>query len=98
MKISEFLGYKRDAAFCEEVVRMTSIENMKKLEQERLLEFNAMYWRKGEEGFVQEGMHAFRQLKRTDLLLPILREMLVNLLFMWDLTSLSSLYRPYYDG
>ena len=55
MKISEFLSYKYDAAFCEEIVRMTSLENMKKAEQERPSDFPGTPFRKGQEGIIREG-------------------------------------------
>ena len=56
IKISEFLNYKYDEAFCEEVVRLTSVENMKKLEQERPSHFTGIPWKKGQEGITREGL------------------------------------------
>ena len=56
MNISEFLSYKYDAAFCEEVVRMTSLESMKKVEQDRPSDFSGVSFKKGQEGVIREGL------------------------------------------
>ena len=56
IKISTFLSYKYDRAFCEEVVRLTSIENMRKVEQERPCDFTGIPWKKGQEGVIREGL------------------------------------------
>ena len=59
IKISEFLSYKYQAAFCEEVVRMTGLESMKKAEQERPSDFTGVSFKNGQEGIIREGLLIF---------------------------------------
>ena len=47
MKISEFLGCGHDKTFCEEIVRLTTVANMRNVEQgEKTSEINQLLWKK----------------------------------------------------
>ena len=55
-QISSFLGYNQSKEFFEEVVRLTSLENMKIVEQERMKSILKGYWKEENAGFVWKGM------------------------------------------
>ena len=54
-QISQFLGFNHSKEFCEEVVRLVSLENMKAVEQHRMGEFHKQYSTEGNAGFVRTG-------------------------------------------
>ena len=55
-KVSSFLGCSHSRAFCEEVVRLTSVENMKHVEQQ-MMDVNGSrdIWKNGQSGYVNSG-------------------------------------------
>ena len=55
-QISSFLGCNHNKEFLEEVVRLTSFENMKMVEQQRNDALLEDYWKEENPGFVWKGL------------------------------------------
>ena len=58
-KISCFLGCNQSKQFCEEVVKLTSLEHMKVVEKQRSGQSSQMYWKDGKAGFIGKGRNIF---------------------------------------
>ena len=57
-KISNFLECQHSKEFCEEVVKLVSLENMRFVEQQKT-KFAKEYWKDGRSGFVRTGMYSY---------------------------------------
>ena len=58
-KISDFLKCHHNKRFCDEVVRLVNMENMRSVEQQRKTRFENEFWANGSFGFVRTGMKKY---------------------------------------
>ena len=64
-QISSFLGCNHSKEFLEEVVRLTSFENMKMLEEQRKDAFLGGFWKEENPGFLWKGLYNVKCEKRA---------------------------------
>ena len=56
MRLSKFLGYNHSQEFCDHVVNMCSLDNMKKIERERSTDYYGVKWKNSQERLIGDGM------------------------------------------